>query len=74
MASSNHLPADSYEGTIDGITVKWGPNAITNMRGNAKVFKLYQAALKGATEHVAHASATRLGKTGVHTCMPLSMF
>ncbi|EEH33962.1 hypothetical protein PAAG_05011 [Paracoccidioides lutzii Pb01] len=65
MSFPNHLPADSYEGTIDGITVKWGPNAITNLPDNAKVFKVDQAALKDATEQVAYASAKRLGKTGV---------
>ncbi|EEH48780.1 uncharacterized protein PADG_04859 [Paracoccidioides brasiliensis Pb18] len=65
MSFPNHLPADSYEGTIDGITVKWGPNAITHLPCNAKVFKVDQAALKGATEQMAHASAKRLGKTGV---------
>ncbi|PGH17969.1 hypothetical protein AJ80_04590 [Polytolypa hystricis UAMH7299] len=52
-------------GTVDGIIVKWGPNAITNLPNDAKVFKVDQTALKGATEHVAHASAKRLGKTGV---------
>lgn len=64
MSFPNRLPLDSHEGTIDGVTVKWGPNAIANLPANADQFKVDQAALKGATEHVAHASAKRLGKTG----------
>lgn len=65
MSFPNRLPADSYEGTIDGIAIKWGPNAITNLPQNAEAFKADQAAFKGATEHLARASAIRLGKTGV---------
>ncbi|GIK02943.1 hypothetical protein Aspvir_007008 [Aspergillus viridinutans] len=65
MSFPNRLPTGSYEGTIDGVTIKWGPNAITHLPDDAKVFNVDQAALKGATEHIAHASAKRLGKTGV---------
>ncbi|KAG5290291.1 hypothetical protein I7I48_09875 [Histoplasma ohiense] len=65
MSFPNCLPADSYEGTIDDITIKWGPSAISNLAENAKLFQVEQTSLEGATEHVAQASAKRLGKIGV---------
>ena len=65
MSFPNCLSADSYEGTIDGITIRWGPSAIDALPRDARAFEVDQVALKGATEHVVHASAKRLGKTGV---------
>ncbi|KAL4914832.1 hypothetical protein BDW62DRAFT_204196 [Aspergillus aurantiobrunneus] len=65
MSFPNRLPADSYEGTIDGISVQWRSNAIENLPDNADTFMVDAAALKGATEHLAHASAKRLGKETV---------
>jgi hypothetical protein len=65
MSYPNHLSADSYDGVIDGITFKWGPNAIITLPSNAQLFNVDKIALKAATEHVAHASAKRLGKTRV---------
>ncbi|EEH02631.1 predicted protein [Histoplasma capsulatum G186AR] len=63
----NCLPADSYKGAIDNITTKGGPNGVSNLAENAKLFKVEKTSLKGVTEHVAHASTKQLGKTGVHT-------
>lgn len=61
----NRLPVYSYEGTIDGIAIRWGDGAIANLPDNASGFNADQSELKGATEHLAHASAKRLGKTRV---------
>ncbi|KAJ5274592.1 hypothetical protein N7497_005195 [Penicillium chrysogenum] len=65
MSFPNCLPANSYEGTIDGITIRWGPNAIGKLPLDAGSFQVDPVALKGATEHVAHACGKRVGRTGV---------
>ncbi|PYH98666.1 hypothetical protein BO71DRAFT_405979 [Aspergillus ellipticus CBS 707.79] len=63
MAYTNILSADSYEGTVDGITIKWGPNAKTRLPTDASIFGVDAVAMKAATEHFAHVSAKRLDKT-----------
>ncbi|PGG99603.1 hypothetical protein AJ79_08463 [Helicocarpus griseus UAMH5409] len=65
MSFPNHLDANSYEGEIDGISVRWKPQAITRLHDNSRSLGVDRAALKAATEHVAHACAKPLSKTGV---------
>ncbi|KAJ5203814.1 uncharacterized protein N7498_004693 [Penicillium cinerascens] len=65
MAALNTIPAASYVGTIDGISVVWGPNAIANLPTNAEAYKVKLNVLKSATEKVAVACARRIGKTSV---------
>lgn len=65
MSLLNTIPAESYVGIIDGISVVWGPNAIANLPTNAEAYKVELNALKSATEKVAVACARRIGKTSV---------
>lgn len=60
----NHLDPDSYEGTIDGIRIKWNLNSRCRLPLKAGRFNIAPNELKAATEHLAHASAKRLSKTG----------
>ncbi|KAL2830889.1 hypothetical protein BDW59DRAFT_140925 [Aspergillus cavernicola] len=65
MSFPNHLPANLYQGTIGDITVRWKASAIARLPEDARLAEVDEVALKGVTEHFAHACAFRLGKTGV---------
>lgn len=65
MSLLNSIPAESYAGTIDGISVVWGPNAITNLPANAEAYNVELKVLKSVTEKVAVACARRIEKTFV---------
>ncbi|KAM5445515.1 hypothetical protein MaudCBS49596_007421 [Microsporum audouinii] len=65
MSFPNRLPANSYEGTIDGIEIRWGPSAITRLSDNASLFPAGLETMKGVTEDLGYACAKRLGKNRV---------
>ncbi|KAJ5371599.1 hypothetical protein N7517_003605 [Penicillium concentricum] len=65
MSLVNTIPAESYLGTIGGISVSWNPNAITNLPANAEAYRVELKALKSTTETVAVACARRIRKTSV---------
>lgn len=63
MSFPNCLAADVYEAKIGDILIQWGPNAKANLSADAQAIDVNEADMKAATEHLAHASAERLGKT-----------
>ncbi|KAJ5799845.1 uncharacterized protein N7518_001913 [Penicillium psychrosexuale] len=65
MSLQNTIPAESYSGTLDGISFFWSPNAIFNLPGSAATYQAELNVLKSATEQVAVACARRIGKTSV---------
>jgi hypothetical protein len=65
MSSATGLLPNSYEGIIDGIEVKWGPNAIRNLPQNAQSLSQDPIAMKKVTESMSVACAKRLGKTTI---------
>ncbi|PLN76181.1 hypothetical protein BDW42DRAFT_26134 [Aspergillus taichungensis] len=65
MSFANALPVDSYEGTANGLCIVWTKGAAARLPGDASKWSVDPALMKGATEHVAHATATRLGKPTV---------
>lgn len=65
MSFANALPVDSYEGTVNGRCIAWTKGAAARLPGDASKWTVDPALLKSATEHAAHATATRLGKRKV---------
>lgn len=57
-----YLPANAYNGTIDGIEFEWKDNAKTYLRKDAARLKMDMASLKKATEHLAGDYAKRCNK------------
>ncbi|KAJ6036101.1 hypothetical protein N7540_000380 [Penicillium herquei] len=53
----NGIPADSYFGTIDGITVHWGSGAFNTLNDDADIYKVKPSELKLVTENVAVAGS-----------------
>jgi hypothetical protein len=65
MSFTNCLPVHSFEGKVGGVSIKWGANGITNLPDNAKALDVDTNGLKAASEHLAFACATRLGKGSI---------
>ncbi|OJI83978.1 hypothetical protein ASPTUDRAFT_29976 [Aspergillus tubingensis CBS 134.48] len=63
MTFTNVLPADLYEGTVDGIAIKWTHNAKARLTTNAIEYRVNATAMKAATENFTHKCSKRLGKT-----------
>lgn len=65
MSFTDCLPVHSFEGKVGDVSIKWGANGITNLPDNAKALDVDTNGLKAATEHLALACATRLGKGSI---------
>lgn len=65
MSFANSLPVDSYGGTVNGRSITWTKGAAARLPADASKWTVDPALMKGATEHAAHATATRLGKPKV---------
>ncbi|OJZ86545.1 hypothetical protein ASPFODRAFT_32783 [Aspergillus luchuensis CBS 106.47] len=63
MTFTNVLPADLYEGTVDGVAIKWNHNAKARLTTNAIDYVVGATAMKAAIEHFTHKCSKRLGKT-----------
>jgi hypothetical protein len=61
----NYLPVDSWHGLIEGIEIRWNPNARAYLQDDATYFKVDVSSLKRATEHLAVDSAKRHNKTKI---------
>ncbi|OJJ73957.1 hypothetical protein ASPBRDRAFT_194853 [Aspergillus brasiliensis CBS 101740] len=71
MLFPNSLHPNVYEGTVDGIIISWGPNAIDRLTTNAQDLFIDRTGLKAMTEHLGHACAKRLGKNIVRIMIRL---
>lgn len=65
MSFPNSLPLNVYEGTIDGIHIHWGPNAIATLPTQAGFYELEVSVLKAVTEHLSVGCARRIEKSSV---------
>ncbi|KAM5479177.1 hypothetical protein McanCB56680_005703 [Microsporum canis] len=65
MSYTNCLPVDSYEGTINGIQLRWHYSARERLNTNAGRMGADPQKLKAVTERLAYACALRLERTGI---------
>ncbi|OQE27133.1 hypothetical protein PENFLA_c006G10981 [Penicillium flavigenum] len=65
MNTPNTIPMDAYAGSLGGISVISGTNAVNDLLSKARDYDVDRKLLKSITEHVAVKCAKRIGKTSV---------
>ncbi|KAF3016295.1 hypothetical protein E8E15_002576 [Penicillium rubens] len=59
MAITNSIYLEAHVGSVDGISVIWGPNSADNLSSNAEDYNMRRSVLEDSTDNMGGSAPTR---------------